>query len=153
MGRVDSYDFHALEVIQCMAERRKGGETGVAALQALRGEAVWKAMKAGKWASGGWDPHLFEACLCRSQTLTQPATFSHRHPTPEQIRAWVKEPVAYRIEYRDGLKATMLLIILSRYPSGRWSGHGCSKEDSWVTTSSCRMETMRSCSSTIVGMP
>src|SRR4051794_6850522 len=61
IGRVDSYDFHALEAMQCMAERRKGGETGVVALQALRGDAVWKA--------GGWDPKLFEACLCRSQTL------------------------------------------------------------------------------------
>jgi hypothetical protein len=110
MGRVDSYDFHALEMIQCMAERRKGGETGVAALQALRGEAVWKAMKAGKWAAGGWDAQLFEACLCRSQTLAQPETFSHRHPTAAQMRAWVKEPVAYRFEYRDGLKATMLLL-------------------------------------------
>src|SRR5215469_9468380 len=48
MGAVDIYDFHALEVIQCMAERRKGGETGVSAVQALRGEAVWKALKAGK---------------------------------------------------------------------------------------------------------
>jgi hypothetical protein len=110
IGRVDSYDFHALEVIQCMVERRKGGETGVKAVQALRGETVWKAMKAGKWAAGGWDPRLFEACLCRSQTLAQPATFSHRHPTNEQVRSWVKEPVAYRIEYADGLKATMLLM-------------------------------------------
>jgi hypothetical protein len=110
IGRVDSYDFHALEVIQCMAERRKGGETGVAALQALRGDAVWKAMKAGKWSAGGWDPRLFEACLCRSQTLAQPATCSHRFPTAAQMRAWVKEPVAYRFEYSDGLKATMLLL-------------------------------------------
>jgi hypothetical protein len=110
MGQVDSYDFHALEVIQCMAERRKGGETGVAALQALRGEAVWKAMNAGKWSAGGWNPELFEACLCRSQTLSQPPTFSHRHPTTAQIRAWVKEPIAYRFEYSDGTKATMLLL-------------------------------------------
>jgi hypothetical protein len=107
---VDSYDFHALETIQCMAERRRGGETGVAALQALRGAAVWKALAAGSWAAGGWGPDLFEACLCRSQTLAQPPGFGHRHPTTEQIRAWVKEPVAYRFEYGDGLKATMLLM-------------------------------------------
>jgi hypothetical protein len=110
MGGVDSYDFHALEVIQCMAERRHGGETGAVALQALRGEAVWKAMEAGSWTSGSWDPKLFETCLCRSQTLAQPPTFGHRHPTPSQIRAWVKDPVAYRFEYKDGLKATMLLM-------------------------------------------
>jgi hypothetical protein len=110
MGGLDSYDFHALEVIQCMAERRRGGETGVRALQALRGEVVWKALQAGKWDAGGWDPRLFEACLCRSQTLTQPPTFSHRYPTVEQIRSWVKGPVAYRFEYNDGLKATMLLL-------------------------------------------
>jgi hypothetical protein len=110
IGAVDSYDFHALEVIQCMAERRRGGETGVVAVQALRGPDVWEALKAGSWKAGGWDPALFDACLCRSQTLAQPETFSDRHPTTEQMRAWVKEPVAYRIEYADGLKATMLLM-------------------------------------------
>jgi hypothetical protein len=110
IGRVDSYDFHALEAIQCMAERRKGGETGVVSLQALRGEPVWKALGAGSWKAGGWDSRLFEACLARSQTLAQPATFSHRAPTLEQMREWVKEPVAYRFEYADGLRATMLLM-------------------------------------------
>ena len=110
IGRVDSYDFHALEVIQCMAERRRGGERGVTALQALRGNAVWKALEAGSWQAGGWDPRLFEACLCRSQTLAQPATFSHRFPTRAQMREWVKDPVAYRFEYADGAKATMLLL-------------------------------------------
>jgi hypothetical protein len=110
MGRVDSYDFHALEVIQCMAERRRGGERGVAGMQAMRGEAVWKAMAAGSWDKGGWNPELFRACLSRSQTLAQPATFSHRYPTPEQMRAWVKDPVCYRFDYVDGTKATMLLL-------------------------------------------
>ena len=123
MGSVDSYDFHALEVIQCMAERRRGGETGVVALKALRGETVWRllslspsdAEKVGvKGASsspaGQSDPKLFEACLSRSQTLTQPPTGSHRYPTHSQIREFVKEPVAYRFEYADGLKATMLLM-------------------------------------------
>jgi hypothetical protein len=109
-GGLDSYDFHALETIQCLAERRKGGETGVAAVQALRGAAVWRALASGGWSAGGWDPQLFEACLCRSQTLAQPATFSHRYPTPAQMREWVKDPVAYRVEYADGLRATMLLM-------------------------------------------
>ena len=110
MGGMDSYDFHALEVIQCMAERRSGGETGVSAVQGLRGNAVWQAMDAGAWNAGGWSPGLFEACLSRSQTLAQPATFSHRHPTQQQIKEWVKDPLAYRIEYKDGTKATMLLM-------------------------------------------
>jgi hypothetical protein len=110
MGGVDSYDFHALEAIQCMAERRKGGETGVKAVQALRGDGVWKAMAAGSWKAGGWDPGLFETCLCRSQTLAQQPTYSDRHPTDQQMRAWVKDPVAHRVEYADGLKATMFLL-------------------------------------------
>jgi hypothetical protein len=110
MGSVDIYDFHALETIQCMAERRRGGETGVVAMHALRGPAVWDAMRAGSWKAGGWDGRLFEACLSRSHTLAQPETFSHRYPTQKQIEEWVKEPVAYRFEYADGLVATMLLM-------------------------------------------
>jgi hypothetical protein len=110
IGGIDSYDFHALEVIQCMAERRRGGETGVASMQALRGEAVWKAMETGSWEKGGWNPRLFEACLTRSHTLAQPESFSDRFPTSAQIREWVKDPIAYRFDYKDGTKATMLLM-------------------------------------------
>ncbi|MBI1901492.1 MAG: twin-arginine translocation signal domain-containing protein [Planctomycetia bacterium] len=109
-GPVDIYDFHALETIQCMVERRKGGETGVVAMQAQRGDAVWQAMESGAWSGGGWDARLFEACLSRSHTLAQPDTCSHRYPTAEQMRQFVKQPVAYRFEYADGLKATMLLL-------------------------------------------
>jgi hypothetical protein len=109
-GGLDVYDFHALETIQCMADRRKGGETGVAAVEGIRGDAVWQALAAGGWSKGGFDPRLWEACLCRSQTLTQPKTFSHRMPTLEQMKEFTRNPVAYRIEYRDGLKATMLLM-------------------------------------------
>ena len=42
-GGVDSYDFHALETLQCMVERRLGGETGVKWIQAYRGEKFWDA--------------------------------------------------------------------------------------------------------------
>lgn len=109
-GGTDIYDFHALETLQSFVERRRGGETGVKSMHALRGDAVWKAMQAGSWQAGGWSPRLFEACLSRSHTLRQPESYSHRYPTPEQIREWVKEPIAYRYEYNDGLRATMLLM-------------------------------------------
>jgi hypothetical protein len=109
-GNVDIYDFHALETIQCLAERRRGGESGVVWMHALRGPSVWQALAAEDWSGGGWDPELFAACLSRSHTLAQPKSFSHRYPTAMQIREWVKEPVAYRFQYADGLKATMLLL-------------------------------------------
>ena len=76
MGGVDSYDFHALEVIQCMAERRRGGETGVAALQALRGDAVWKAMDA-----GGWQRRLGSAAV-RGLPVPQPDAGPARNVQP-----------------------------------------------------------------------
>jgi hypothetical protein len=123
-GNVDSYDFHALEAMQALVERRKGGECGVKNLQALRGDAVWKLLDSvssdkggvssgigGSWEAGGCDLALFEACLCRSHELA-PAKegFSHCYPTPADLRRMVKEPVAYRYEHHDGLKATMLLL-------------------------------------------
>ncbi len=105
-GGVDSYDFHGLETIQCMVERRQGGEVGVRSLQAFRGDQFWAAMKEGVW------PHdLMQAALCRSHTLTPPRPgFNDLMPTAEQMRALVKDPVAYRYEHADGLRCTLLLM-------------------------------------------
>ncbi|MFO0806539.1 MAG: hypothetical protein U0791_25830 [Gemmataceae bacterium] len=104
-GGLDVYDFHNLEAIQCMVERRKGGETGVVAVQSFKGDDVWKHV-----SQGDWGKELFGACLSRSQTLAQAPTLSHRYPTWDQMKDWVKDPVAYRVEYADGLKTTMLLL-------------------------------------------
>jgi hypothetical protein len=103
---VDSYDFHGLETIQCMVERRRGGETGVNRVQAYRGENFWKAYK-----EGVWPRDLTEAALCRSHTLT-PARegFNNIFPTIEDMQRIVRRPVAYRYEHGDGLKCTMLLM-------------------------------------------
>ncbi len=121
-GGADSYGFHGLEAIQCMVERRRGGETGVVAMQAVRGSKVWEALRAGSWDRGGWDPHLFEACLCRSLMLTPTRKgFNHTYPPLEQIPLLVKDrvtpsgpqldqPLAFRCEYADGLKTTLLLL-------------------------------------------
>ncbi len=105
-GGVDSYDFHGLETIQCMVERRKGGETGVEWLQAYRGDEFWKAHEAKEWPED-----LFEAALCRSHTLT-PARegFNNVYPTIADLKRIVKNPVAYRYKHADGLMCTMLLM-------------------------------------------
>ena len=105
-GGVDSYDFHGLETIQCMVERRKGGESGVKWLQAYRGDKFWQAHQ-----EGVWPRDLVEAALCRSHTLTPSRKgFNNDFPTPEDMRRIVRNPVAYRYEHSDGLKCTMLLM-------------------------------------------
>src|SRR5215475_8471773 len=105
-GGVDSYDFHGLETIQCMVERRRGGETGVKWIQAYRGEKFWEALREGVWPKA-----LMDAALCRSHTLT-PARpgFNDIFPTVDDMRRLVRDPVAYRYEHADGLKCTMLLM-------------------------------------------
>ena len=50
VGGSDPMDYHALEAMQCMVERRKGGETGVRAVQLIDGDAVWKAGEGGRWS-------------------------------------------------------------------------------------------------------
>ena len=109
-GPIDIYDFHAMEMIQSMLERRKGGETGVAEVMTFQGKALWHAMDKGTLPGAGWSPKLFEACLSRSQTLAQPESFSHRYPTTEQIREKVTDPIYYWIKYRDGTIAHLLLL-------------------------------------------
>ena len=103
-GALDSYDIHALETIQCMVERRKGGETGVAWLQAYRGEFFWKAHEQGVWST-----ELFKACLCRSQTLgSARGTFTDIMPTIEEMKAITRDPVAYHYQHSDGMRCTMM---------------------------------------------
>ena len=107
-GGSDAMDFHALEGLQCMVERRHGGETGVKAVQMLVGDAVWMALDSGKISK-----KLLSSALSRSDT---PLGLSELDSRPQDLVAdgvlpgLVKNPAAYMIEYRDGFRATMLML-------------------------------------------
>jgi hypothetical protein len=97
-GSLNGYGFHALEMVQCLVERRAGGETGVRSVQCLTGDAVWEARKAGRFSE-----QLFEATLDR---LNQ-KRWQKRNKTLEES---VREPVLWIVEYRDGLRASVLTL-------------------------------------------
>ena len=63
-GGPDAHVFHGLEGLQALIERRSGGETGVHAVQLLRGDDVWRAMEEGRWSN-----RLLEAALSRSDEV------------------------------------------------------------------------------------
>jgi len=91
---LDIYGFHALEGLQCMVERRKGGETGVRAVTCLEGDSVWDAAKAGIWSRD-----LAEAACARISN--KPAGSMEQH---------CKNPALFIIEYCDGLKGAILML-------------------------------------------
>src|SRR5262249_46658156 len=52
-GPFEGYGFHALESLQCMVERRAGGETGVKAVTCHSGKTVTDALDGRLWGAGG----------------------------------------------------------------------------------------------------
>jgi len=107
-GGSDAMDYHALEAMQCMLERRKGGERGVKSVQLIEGDAVWQAGEQGRWSK-----ELLSSALSRSDNLKG---FSVTDGRPQDmvgtgvLPKLVRNPWAYFIQYRDGLKATLLML-------------------------------------------
>ncbi|MEZ6031626.1 MAG: hypothetical protein R3C17_00860 [Planctomycetaceae bacterium] len=108
VGGSDPMDYHALEAMQCMVERRKGGETGVRSVQLLQGDAVWKAGDDGVWS---W--RLLEAAFARSDSMqglseldSRPQDLAHNGELPKLV----PDPAAYLIERNDGLRTTLLML-------------------------------------------
>ncbi|HVX60403.1 MAG TPA: hypothetical protein VHC19_07375, partial [Pirellulales bacterium] len=106
-GELEIFGIHALEALQCMVERRTAGQQGVKAVTFLEGDAVWKAGDAGLWS---WD--LLEHALGRSPSLNVGDIRENcRHFVPKaDSPTYPDGPAAFIIEYRDGLKATVLLL-------------------------------------------
>ena len=107
-GGSDAMDFHALEAMQCMLERRRNGETGVKAVQLITGPAVWQAGTDGRWSR-----RLLEAALARSTSRSGKSMVDGRTQDlthSGELEELVIEPAAYFIEYADGLRSTLLML-------------------------------------------
>src|SRR5439155_25441264 len=100
----EHYGFHALEIVQALAEQRKGGETGIRAVQSFQGEAVWRAFD-----HKDFDTELFDAAWER---------LSQKPTGRRTLRELVREPKLFRLEYADGLRAHLLEL---NGAAGEWS--------------------------------
>ncbi len=100
---LDAYGFHVVEILQCMIERRDGGETGVASVEGLEGKAVWDAIDAGKI----------------SMKLVNAACDKIKGRASGSMRELVKKPSAVIIRYNDGTKGAILM--LDEYVNQGWA--------------------------------
>ena len=104
----DGMEFDGLEAMQCMLERRKGGETGVKAVQLLEGDDVWAAGDSGRWSKA-----VLSSALSRSDAplgLTLVDGRMQDMASSGVLPQLVKDPAAYLVEYTDGTRATLLKL-------------------------------------------
>jgi hypothetical protein len=96
-GPLEAYGFHALESLQCLVERRKGGEVGVKSVQCLQGKAMWEALDKGRWSKP-----LLEAAM---KLVPAHATGDVRALTEK-----ARDAAVFLVEYRDGLVAAVAML-------------------------------------------
>lgn len=94
-GSAEIYFIHALEVLQCMLERRKGGESGVKSVTALAGDAVWQAID-----SGRINARLVDQAIDRCPS---------KNVGP--LRENVLKPSALLVDYLDGTRGAVVNLI------------------------------------------
>ena len=115
-GGLESYDFHAFEVLQSFVECRAGGETGIAEVQLLTGDEFIRAGQSGRWSQDLVDAAMAAEEAMQAERQTRPTTgvFSK---TPSRVQTTVKPKLrrpsgsyAICITYNDGLRATVLRL-------------------------------------------
>jgi len=100
---LDAYGFHVAEILQCMVERRAGGETGIASVEGLKGKEVWDAIDSGKI----------------SLQLVNAACDKIKGKSSGSMRDLVKDPSAVVIRYNDGTRGSILM--LDEYVNEGWA--------------------------------
>ena len=102
-GGAEVYGFHSLEAMQRFIETRAGGESGISALTAFRGEAVWEAME-----RGAWSRDLFDAALAACEHVMPGDARENCHRTSTHD-PW-GSPTAFVLEHADGLRTAHIQL-------------------------------------------
>lgn len=99
-GDPDAYGFHTMEGLECLIERRKGGETGIASVEWIGGKDIdaWRNSPRGAWSGPLFAPLFREAQKQAGKPLL---ALSEEHS---------KSPVLFVLNYRDGLRAAVLVL-------------------------------------------
>jgi hypothetical protein len=106
---VPSDGYHGLEALEAMVERRAGGESGICAVQAMSGDAIWAAA-----AQGRWQLELAQAALGlidtrdEAQADAAATAASGKDAVAAVQRAAGKEATLFLLEYSDGFSAALL---------------------------------------------
>lgn len=90
---LDIYGSHALELLQSLVERRRGAESGIAWVQCLQGDALWR---------------LFESGELRRELLDAALAITPHTPNAD-VRS-CKEATLFRFQYRDGLPGAVVML-------------------------------------------
>src|SRR5262249_10918246 len=92
---LDIYGIHALEFLQSMVKRRRGGGTGVCSVQCLGGRKIAEAVEQGRVRRD-----LLEAALCVPPAARQ-----------VDLRALEgNEAALFLFEYADGLRGAVFML-------------------------------------------
>ena len=106
----NSDGYHGLEALQCMVERRNGGESGISSVQTLVGEAIWEAASAGRWSL-----QLAQAALAvvdvsaeNEAAADAVAAATGANAAAAMSTAVGSDAALFLIEYTDGFRAALL---------------------------------------------
>ncbi|MBT4011914.1 MAG: hypothetical protein HN617_16800 [Planctomycetaceae bacterium] len=94
-GGLESYGFHALEVLQSLAERRRGGETGIKSITTVSRDEIWKAEEAGRWSR---------------KLMAQALATAGENVDDLENRLQLKTSALYLIDYLDGTNGVLAML-------------------------------------------
>lgn len=94
-GRLESYGFHGLELLQSILEMRPGGETGIKSVECFSGDGLWQMAEKKKWSFSLAEAAIQSELASTAQSFRQ---FSDAHPLGSH---------AIFVNYLDGCRAAV----------------------------------------------